>query len=448
MPTVRAGAVLPMRMRMGERGAIVIAAAALGPAQPAPPPAASADDAPQNAGPSSAHGPHGPIGPIGDAGSGFGSATSDRAPPLDAANPAAVPPVEPPPTPHEPEPEVLSPLAGFAWAPFGYLRVQYIAVQDDPNVAYVGRDDGFEIQNARVGVRGQLGKRAAFVLSFDGAVDERTLANAPQGKLQVGLRDAYSDVAIGGGVTARGGYFQAWVDPQALIPDTSRAFVDLPIESRGVRATEGYQTPSLPPGRSIGVGLRLDPGVQATGIHPGFELTAQNGADEFSSNNDNDALALSATAFVRFPHDGWLMVAGRYNPRTVGDLPFRQDETDLQGTLGLHAAAGPLDVEAGGIVMRTTFETTGGPDQDAYGAHAQAMIRLPVALPLAVGYRFGVLDPSSLVLTDRVMEHTAGAVLGVPRLRMRFQLQYVHVVEQQARELTNDRLQIAGELAL
>jgi hypothetical protein len=80
------------------------------------------------------------------------------------------------------------------------------------------------------------------------------------------------------------------------------------------------------------------------------------------------------------------------------------------------------------------------------------MVTLPVSLPgaspLRVGYRFGILDPSSLVTTDRVMEHTAGAVLGVPRYRMRVQLQATHVVEQAARSLSNDRIQLAAELAL
>src|SRR5438067_13625364 len=38
----------------------------------------------------------------------------------------------------------------FTWEPFGYLRLQYKVVQNDPNVAFVGRDDGFELQNARI----------------------------------------------------------------------------------------------------------------------------------------------------------------------------------------------------------------------------------------------------------------------------------------------------------
>src|SRR5215216_6876111 len=64
-----------------------------------------------------------------------------------------------------PPPEPVAAPAAFAWEPFGFLRLQYAAVQNDPNVPFVGRDDGFQLQNARVGVRGQLGTRAAFVVS-------------------------------------------------------------------------------------------------------------------------------------------------------------------------------------------------------------------------------------------------------------------------------------------
>jgi hypothetical protein len=346
------------------------------------------------------------------------------------------------------EPAARPPEPRFQWEPFGYLRLQYIAVQDDPNIAFVGRDDGFELQNARLGVRGTLDARLAFVIALDGAVDERLQVNTPQGKLRVGLRDAFADAALGGKLVARGGLFHAWVDPEALVADTERELVDHPIESRGMRATEGYQTPGLTPGRSLGAAIRIDPGPPEAGAALGFELAVQNGADEFSSNNDNDKPAISATLLARLPHDSWLMVAGRYNPRTVGDLPLRQDEDDLQATAGLRLVLGALVLGGGGIVQRTTFPTTGGPSQTAFGGHAQVMAQVPVALPIAVGYRFGILDPSSLLTTDRVMEHTVGAVLGVPRYRMRVQLQLTHVVEQAARELANDRAQLAAELSL
>ena len=349
-----------------------------------------------------------------------------------------------------PEPEAEAAPKGFSWEPYGYLRLQYIVVQNDPNVAFVGRGDGFELQNARVGVRGRLEDRASFVVSFDGAVDEREHVNVPQGRLRVGLRDAFVDVTVTGKVVARAGFFQSVVDPQALVPDTTRHLIDKPIESRGMRATQGFEADGLTPGRSLGAALRLDPVVEEGGSPGvGFELAVQNGADEFASNNDNDKPAVSAALLARFPNEGFLVVAGRYNPRTVGELPFRQDETDLQGSAGVGFAAGPVSLGAGGIFTRTTFPSTGGPVQNALGGHAQLMISVGApALPVAFGYRFGILDPSSLLTTDRVMEHTAGAVLGVPRYRMRLQLQVTHVMEQAARELSNSRAQIAAEVSL
>jgi hypothetical protein len=361
------------------------------------------------------------------------------------------------------EREALEPGAAeprFQWDAFGYLRLQYLVVQNDGAVAFVGRDDGFELQNARLGVRGELDRRIAFAVALDGAVDERLQVNAPQGKLRVGLRDAFADVALGGALVARAGFFEPLVDPEALVADTLRELVDRPIESRGMRATEGFQAEGLPPGRSLGAAIRIDPAARSFGTEPGaaaddgagvrfgFELAVQNGADEFSSNNDNDKPAVSATVLARLPRGGWAMVAARYNPRSVGDLPFRQDETDLQGTAGLRVALGPVAIGGGAVVQRTSFETTGGPVQNAFGGHAQAMVALPAALPLAAGYRFGILDPSSLIATDRVMEHTVGAVLGLPRYRMRVQLQATHVVEQAARGLSNDRVQLAAELVL
>jgi hypothetical protein len=397
------------------RGAIVIAAAmipgralAQPPAPTSPEPAATAEH------------------PADDAGA-----------PATPAVPAAPPAI--PPAPVEPR---------FQWSPFGYLRVQYIAVQNDANVAFVGRDDGFELQNARLGVRGTLDHRLAFVVAFDGAVDERLQINTPDGKLKVGLRDAFADVVLIGSLVARGGFFHAFVDPEALVPDTRRALVDEPIESRGMRATEGFETAGLTPGRSLGAAIRIDPEPPASGARFGFELAVQNGADELSSNNDNDKPAVSATVLARLPHDSWVMVAGRYNPRSLGGLPFRQDEDDLQGTAGLHVALGPIALGGGVIAQRTTYPTTGGPSQTAFGGHGQVMFAVPAPLPIAIGYRFGILDPSSLITTDRVMEHTAGAVLAVPRYRMRVQLQVTHVVEQAARELSNDRAQLAAELEL
>ncbi len=378
----------------------------------------------------------------------------------DKASPQADPAAPPPAPIARAAPSQREPAPAFTWEPFGYLRLQYKAIQNDPNVEFVGRDDGFELQNARVGMRGRLGQRAAFLISFDGAADERTQINVPEGKLRVQLRDAYGDLLIKpkfddtdrlvNAAILRAGFFQTWAEPEALVPDTAREFVDRPIESRGIRATEGFQTQGLTPGRSLGAAFRIEPAAgMSTAPAAGFELAVQNGADEFSSNNDNDKPAVSAAGLVRFGKDGYVVAGGRFNPRTVGDLPFRQDETDLSGSAGFRVPAGPVSIGGGIVFIHTTFGTTGGPAQNSFGAHAQLAFRAgSETMPLTVGYRFGILDPSSLFVTDRVMEHTVGGVVGMPRYRMRVQLQLTHVIEQAARELSNSRVQLAVEVAL
>lgn len=371
---------------------------------------------------------------------------------------SAVPPTDaPPPGPPSPTPpSVDAPIKPasepatprFTFEPFGFLRLQYKVVQNDPFVAFVGRDDGFELQNARVGVRGALaGEKVRYKLSIDGAVDERSQVNVPDGKLRVGLRDAYADVALGGQIAVRAGYFETLVDPD-LDDNTQRELVDRPLESRGVRPTQGFQTDGLPPGRSLGAAVRLEPAEPKSGAKIGFEIAVQNGADEFASDNDNDTPAISASVLARLPNRTWFVASGRWNRRTDGELPLQRDEDDFQGSAGARVALGPVALGAGGVVQRTQFPTTGGPVRNAYGAHAMVLFAIPGPLPIGVGYRFGILDPSSLILTDRVMEHSAGAVLSVPSLRLRLQFQLTHAVEQGERDLANDRAQLAAELSL
>ncbi|MBL9016515.1 MAG: hypothetical protein JNL83_20165 [Myxococcales bacterium] len=338
-----------------------------------------------------------------------------------------------------------APPKRFDWEPFGYLRMQYIAVQDDPLSVFVGRNDGFELQNARFGIRGTLLDRAAFVVAIEGAVDARRQVNTPRGRMEVRLKDAFVDTHVSSQIDVRAGFFESLVDPN-IEGDTVREFVDRPLESRGMRATEGFETSGLTPGRSLGAAIRLQPVAPASGAAVGFEVAVQNGADEYASNNDNNLPAASASALLLLPAGGWMVASARFNRRTVGDVQALKNEDDLQGTIGARIIAGPVAFGAAAAFVRTTYPTTGGPVQNAYGAHGQLTYTIPARTPVTLGYRFGILDPSSLLLTDRVMEHTVGAAISVPAYSMRLQLQATHVVEQ--RELSNGRVQLAAEVAL
>jgi hypothetical protein len=333
----------------------------------------------------------------------------------------------------------------------GVLRLKAGVVQNDPNVAFVGRSDGFELQHARVALRADYGSKLAAVLSLEGAVDERTRANAVNGDLRVGLKDAFADIAVGNdvnGLTIRAGRFAILMDAEEYAGINERAFVSRSLLSRGVRATEGWEARGLLPGRSLGAAFRMEPQRAVSGVAIGFEAAVQNGADEFASSNDNDAVALSASLLVQLPERGHLIAAVRYNPRTVGQLPLRQNEIDIQAAIGGNISAGPVLLAAAVVVQRTAFDTTGGIAQISWGANGQAMYPIPMRYPLCLGYRFNILDSSSLVLTDRVMEHTIGATLQLLPIKSRVQLNVTHAVEQDDRTLSNDRIEAVVEVSL
>jgi hypothetical protein len=331
--------------------------------------------------------------------------------------------------------------------PFGFVRVEGAMVQADPNVAFVGRADGFELQYARLGVDADIASRVRARLSLDGALDVRDRVNDATGTLQLGIRDVYADVQAGP-IDVRVGHFEPVFDGEEFVSAPGRPFVDTALYSRGIRPTEGFQTEGLSPGRSLGVAARREPATGSFGV--GFEVAAQNGAAELSSNNDNDWLALSAAGMLRLPREGWAIAALRWNARSEGTLPTRQDETDLQASFGAMIPAGPVWLGGGAIFERTTFPTTGGQAENSWGAHGQVLggIWRSPSTTLSLGYRFAIFDASTLVLTDRTMEHTAGAIAAWPRQHLRVLVNVTHAMEQAARELANSRVEALVEVTL
>src|SRR5262249_57294301 len=109
--------------------------------------------------------------------------------------------------------------AGFRYELFGLLRLKGGFIQDDPNVAFVGRNDGFTLQNARLGLQGSW-ERLFFRFSAEGAVDDREGQNATSGTLQFALKDAFVDVTLADFLTlrlVRRAWVAASVRPPAVV---------------------------------------------------------------------------------------------------------------------------------------------------------------------------------------------------------------------------------------
>lgn len=337
---------------------------------------------------------------------------------------------------------------GFQARFYGFMRVEGEVIQNDPNVDFVGRNDGFRLLNARVGIAGTFHERVGFRVSADGADDEREGPNAVNGQLRFALRDAYVDLRFAPAFGVRAGQFFTVFDLEELRPQSDYAFADKAIESRGVLAGEGWQTPGIAPPRNLGVAVRA-PRLFASGaVALGYEIAAQNGNGEDVSANDNDNLAYSGALILTLPHDSIFFVAGRWNRRTTGTLPLLQTEEDLGGSAALSLAMGPIRLEGQALAIRTQFPTTGGPYQNSIGGHGQLVWRLPIHAPVEVGYRVGYLDPSDLIATDRVIEHTVGVTFGLPEWRSEIQAAFTHADEQTGRTLDNDRAQVVFQVAM
>jgi hypothetical protein len=339
--------------------------------------------------------------------------------------------------------------AGVVYRFGGYLRLEGAVVQNDPAVAFIGRNDGFRLANARMQVDGRWKERLAFRLSADGADDERAGANATGGALRFALKDAYADVRLSPLATIRSGQFYPVFDVDEIGGQSEQAFVDRALESRGVSPTEGWETAGLAPGRSLGVALRSPRAFGGETISLGYELASQNGNGEDQASNDNDALAYSGAVVLSLGKESVAYVGARHNRRTVGELPFREVEEDVAGVVAASLFLGPVHLAAQAIVQQTTFPTTKGLEENAFGAHAQAQIRIPAgSVWLAPGYRFAVLEPSDLIDNDQVQEHTAGLTVGMDEFRTKLLLNVTHVLEEAGRELENDRVELLLQVSL
>ncbi|MBT8493494.1 MAG: OprO/OprP family phosphate-selective porin [Deltaproteobacteria bacterium] len=331
---------------------------------------------------------------------------------------------------------------------FGYIRLVTTAVQNDSEVEFVGRNDGFRLQNARIGVEGRLGEFVMLRLSADGANDRRQGPNDVEGELQFGLADAFADIKNSKALQLRIGRFPAIFDLERFTSAVQRGFISRSLESRGVSPTEGFESPGLGVRRSLGIAVRAPKAFDTGSFALGYEVAAQNGNGDLASTNDNDALAYSATVIGHISDIGLVFLSGRYNERTEGELPFRRTERDFGTAFGLWVENQYLRVAGQLIFQRTTFKTTGEPEANAWGGHAEFLAKLPFIDGLVAGYRFALLDESDRIPANRVIEHTVGAGIDLPSYGLGLKLNLTLPIEEAGRELDNVRTEALVEVQL
>jgi hypothetical protein len=320
----------------------------------------------------------------------------------------------------------------------GYLKVIGEVVENDPLSTFIGRNDGFRVGNARIGFNAAYGDDLLAYISLESSVQRTEDFNQANAELDVGPRDLFLAYQLSRHAQITLGRFKAPYDVGELENEGDRTFIDVPLESRGVAPTQGFEIPGLRQGRQIGLMLsRQRLGLSDDGFDIGYAIALTNGRTETLALNDNDRPAGFARFSLYFTKWVALNVGGFTDTRTTGELPnlFEEEVKGLETSLILRL--GDLRIEGQLLYQRTTFPTAQTPRVNSFGLHAQWSYRI---WNLEAAYRFAYFDPNHRFDVDSVNEHTLGLSYYVSDVPLRFTINATLAQEQRGRELENNRL--------
>ncbi|MCC7108191.1 MAG: hypothetical protein IT382_02790 [Deltaproteobacteria bacterium] len=361
------------------------------------------------------------------------AAPAEAAPAPAAAEAPAVAP--PPAEPAKPEAPCEGKLVCFStdkvalW-PKLRVRTGYQFVEADPQILYVGANDGFSIDQARLGAEGSMVGGVGFKLTVEAAsLLPGSAPNAAVTPLIGALRDAWVSWTPSPWLALQAGqqYMPAdWEggDVEATLPFSSKSVV-----SAGVRPGHGVAVAGLSPARQVGLVVGSAPDAEVAGVGIEYRLGVANGNGLNQSGNDNKWPAAFLRTGVGFA-DGMVKVGlgGRFNPRTTGTLPNLYTEADAVGFADVALRAVGLDLVLAGSYRQTALATLvpdlSNPAGQESGAGLMGFVGYNVALPdlplLGAGWqlkpalRSSFYDPSSSFQTDQLLETTLGVRLSGP----------------------------------
>lgn len=322
----------------------------------------------------------------------------------------------------------------------GYLRLVMQAIENDPESTFIGRNDGFRIANARLGLRASRGDFSSYI-SFDAAAGDRESFNDPNEELRVRPRDAFLRYELSRLARITAGRFKTPYDLGSLEATAFRTFIDAPVESRGVIPTQGFEVDGLAQGRQLGIMIdRSRVGLCDDGFDLGYALALTNGRTDNFALNDNDRYAAFGRLSLYWSDVIALNLAGFSDTQTVGDLPNLFDE-DVRGLeASAWVALFGFRLQGQFLFVNREFETSGRDDVQSMGGHVQAAYTLWGA---TLAYRFAVYDPNrdDIEDADQIIEHTLGVGYGLLSVPLNFLLNGTIVREQDGRRLDNNRIQ-------
>jgi len=378
-------------------------------------------------------------------------------------------PAEPAPAPANPEtaprPDAISPNATqpgpqptdrpkkiFELTPFGYLRAGYDFTFKDPRFAFVGRNNGFVLDAARLGLDGYNADYAfAWRISIEGASDELSAPNTPIGSLSVRLRDAFVRWDPVDWAGLQFGQFKAPFQEEELRGTNTLLFASRSVGVEGVLPGRGFQTPGIALDRQLGVMLSPSKPIGGS-IAASYYVMVMNGNGPNQILDDNGHLGVVGRTEVGYEKYARLGAAVFKNDRTVGDPPNLYNEEDFGLTGDLSVKVAGLQVFASITRLRTVFPTVGTSARVQLAYQAQAGYRFDLGnFFLTPAYRFAYFHPwqdggGEGFDAYKLQYHTFGLRAGHAKLPVQAWLNYTLTHEEEGRKLENDRIELLGQV--
>lgn len=356
------------------------------------------------------------------------------------------------PAPASAEPDAKD--GAWTFGVYGYLRAGYDRTNPDDRYTFVGRNNGFVLDSARVGVQGRNREHGlVFRVSMEGASDVLTSPNTPLGTLSVRLRDAFGRWDPSAWVGIQVGQFKAPFQQEELRGTQDLLFASRAVGVEGVLPGRGLQTPGIQVDRQVGVMISPEkPLGREDGFGAAYYLMVTNGNGSNQLLDDNGKPALVARGELVYAKHVMVGAAVVRNQRTVGEPPNLYEEDDLALTGDVTVRVSALEVFAAATRQRTVFPTVGASARAQLAFHAQAGYRIDLGPAYVMpAYRYAYFHPwqsggSEGFDTYRVQYHTVGARVGPTRLPLAAWLNYTFTQEEAGRALSNDRLEILGQL--
>ncbi|MCS6901698.1 MAG: porin [Myxococcales bacterium] len=360
------------------------------------------------------------------------------------------------------EPHPVESSSTWRMGTFGYLRGVYEYTTPDKQQRFIGRNNGFLLESARLGFEGKNAEYGfSFRLSIELASDAVTTSLDPRGELEVRGRDGFLTWEPSSYVGVRLGQFRIPFSQEDLRGTPDLLFISRAVAQEGVLSGRGYAEPGIGVDREIGAMIASPkPIALVSKMKIGYYLSVFNGNGRNQLVNDNNQPAFAGR--IELAWSDIIQAGGAllYNPRTVGAQPDLYKETDQQWAADLLFTWQGLELFGQASARTTTYNTVEGtPDRLQLGYHGQVGYKIKqLPIPLMPGYRYAVYDPWASgggqsndplrrsLDRQKLQYHTFGVRAFHPALPVSAYVNYTLTIEEKPRQLSNDRLEVLAQL--